>query len=90
MVTDSAALPSVANFFNQNRKPTMRTLCLSSAVTAAPPAPSRPRRRWRTAALLLGLAAFCADASAAIFGPAGVQPAYYPSTSAQATEAVDD
>ncbi len=65
----------------------MRTLCLSSAVTAAPPAPSRPRRRWRTAALLLGLAAFCADASAAIFGPAGVQPAYYPSTSAQATEA---
>jgi len=62
----------------------MRTHCLSSAATAAYPASSRRRRR--TVALLLALGAFCADASAAIFGPAGVQPAYYPSTSPQITE----
>lgn len=62
----------------------MRTRCLPPAIAPARGAPPRQHRKW-LATLLLGLAAFWADASAAIFGPAGVQPAYI-STSAQSTE----
>jgi hypothetical protein len=64
----------------------MQTRCPSRAATPAQTVPPHKRQGWRAAALLLVLGAFCADASAAIFGPAGVQAAYYPSTSAQVTE----
>lgn len=63
----------------------MRICDSRHATIPASAASPRLRRRWHAASLLLALCAVCTGASAAVFGPAGVQPAYI-STSAQAVE----
>ena len=57
----------------------------SAHIAASQKFPRLPLRH-AAAALMLALSLAAANAAAAIFGPAGVQPAYYPSTSPQVTE----